>query len=305
MKKALFHTALLVTAFSFFPSFSSPAEPSLRGMDTPQDFRLGPILQGGISLYLDEPGDRQYYMLELRGESPDHGFSRIFLRGMSLYRLLDLPQLNVEEPTIERTVRFHHQFYTLGLESPVLFPETSPYNIELGWASRFTLARIQFRNTEKPESTGGIADIFSDFTEIPPTQLGAQQKTNAQQADTQFLGGELGMYSRYYQFYPFVPYASARLMLGNFFDQDAFVNGVEQRRPTTSSTNAQPTPTPSPTFQREFKSGFKAGFVASAGLDVYIFSRGLIGLEYTFWQWDFGVPEDATHTLVFKSGFMF
>lgn len=273
-----------------------------RGLSLEKDFRLGPVIHSGFTLYSPSPADRQYYLLEVRGENPEYGFSRLFLRVVSLYELLQLPELNTTSGT-KRPVRMHHQFFTLGFESPILYPYTRPLALEWGWTGGFTLARVLFKNPEKPAAQqSGLGGLFADFPEIPATSL-AQQKLNPAEPDTQFMGGELGTYFRYYQFYPFVPYLSGRMSFGNFFDLNGFVNGIEQK-PTTPTPTPQASTSPLPK-QRFFQSGFRLGYVLTGGFDVYLWTRGLLGLEYTMWTWDLGRGTDLTHSLVLKAGFLF
>lgn len=271
-------------------------------MQTESDFRVGPVMQAGFALNGRAP-DRQFYQLELRGESPDHGFSRLFLRGITLFELLDLPSLNTETETIERSVRFHHQFITLGLESPLFYELTSPWDLEWGWAGGFTLARVQFKEPQKA-SNSGIGSLIADFPEIQPSSLG-QPKANPAQPDAQFAGGELGSYLRYYGIYPLVPYVSGRLILGSFFDVAALVEGVEQS-PASNPGITTPPPTEQPrTRQRFYQSGFETGVMLSAGLETYLGSRGVLGLEYSFWNWNWNRASDWSHFLSFKGGFLF
>ncbi|MBF2053229.1 MAG: hypothetical protein IGS03_07150 [Candidatus Sericytochromatia bacterium] len=278
------------------------ANPSQRGMQTASDFRIGPVMQAGFALNGSAP-DRQFYQLELRGESPDHGFSRIFLRGITLFEMLDLPSLNTENESIERTVRFHHQLITLGLESPLFYELTSPWNLEWGWAGGFTLARVQFKEPQKSQSSG-IGSLIADFPEIQPSSLG-QPKANPAQPDAQFAGGEVGSYLRYYGLYPLVPYVSGRLILGSFFDVAALVEGVEQS-PATPTGPGSATPADQPrTRQRFYQSAFETGAMFSAGLETYLGSRGVLGAEYALWNWNWSRANDWTHFLSFKAGFLF
>lgn len=276
------------------------AATSLRGMETGEDFRLGPVLQTGLPLGTSEPGDRQYYLLSLQGESPNHGFSRIFLRVISLYELLDLPRLNDPSGAIERQIRFHHQFVSLGLESPLFYELTSPVNFEFGWSAAMSLARVTFKDPVKPAGDG-IASLFSDYPEIQPSSLGAQVKTNQAQADAQFLGGELGGYARYYGIYPLVPYAGLRLSLGSFLNAKSMFEGAES--PATPGLSTEPQAS---SRQRIYQSAFVFSPVASVGLDVYLASRGLLGLELGFWNWDIlNRIQDSTLFLSLKAGFLF
>ncbi len=280
------------------------AATALRGMETGEDFRLGPVLSSGLPLGLEEPGDRQFYSLSLQGESPNHGFSRFYLRVISLYELLDLPRLNDTSGAIERSVRFHHQFLTVGLESPLFYEFTSPINLEFGWSAGFSLARVTFKEPVKPAASG-ITSIFSDYPEIAPSSLGAQQKLNPAQPDAQFIGAELGFYGRYYQFHPFVPYAGVRANIGSYFDAPALINGVEPQA-ATNTTGSTSTPQATTTRTRSYQSGFKFSPVGVMGLDVYLGTRGLLGIEASFWNWDiFGRPQDSTIFLALKAGFLF
>lgn len=279
---------------------------SSRGMTVPEEFRLGPVFHSGVTLG-GTLGDRQYYLLELRGETPNLGYSRVFLRGIALYELLSLPDLNTTTPqtTQPRQVRLHQQFISLGFESPVYFSASRDWDLELGWTGGFTLERVTFKQPTKPVGQDtGIGALFSDYAEIKPAELGVRTtQTNATQQDTQFFGGQLGGYARYYGFYPFVPYLSLGLNLGSFLDKKALVEGVVQT--PTSTTGATPTPSASPVKERQYKAAMVAGPILAAGLDIYIFSRGLIGLEYTFWNWDFGQAADYTQFLSLKAGFLF
>lgn len=258
-------------------------------------------MQAGFALNGNAP-DRQFYQLELRGESPNHGFSRIFLRGITLFEVLDLPQLNTDTDSIERSVRFHQQFITLGLESPLFYELTSPWDLEWGWAGGFTLARVQFKEPQKT-ATSGIGSLIADFPEIQPSSLG-QPKANPAQPDAQFAGGELGSYLRYYGLYPFVPYVSGRLILGSFFDVAALVEGVEQS-PTNTGSLSVPAEDAPRTRQRFYQSTFETGLMLSAGLETYLGSRGVLGLEYVFWNWNWNRSTDWTHFLSLKAGFLF
>lgn len=281
-----------------------PSPLPLRGMEMGEDFRLGPVIHTGLSLGLETPGDRQYYLFELRGESPNHGFSRLFVRLVSLYELLELATLNVAENAPVRTVRFHHQFFTLGLESPLFYELTSPLALEWGWTGGFTMAKATFKEPQKT-ITEGFQSFLQDYPEIQPGALG-QQKVNPAQADAQFAGAEVGQYVRYYGWYPFVPYASVRALPGLFLDTNALIKGVEQKPTPTTVPTPVPSASASPTFQREIKSGFQLGATGSIGLEAYLGTRGLVALEYTLWNWDwFNRPEDASHFLVLKAGFLF
>lgn len=271
------------------------AEPTLRGMETGEDFRVGPVLTTGLPLGLEQPGDRQFYSLSFQGESPNHGFSRIFLRMISLYQLLDVPALNNFQAT---QVRFHHQFASLGFESPLFYELTGASNFELGWSAAFTIAKVTFKSPTKPASTG-IASVFSDYPEVQPTSLGATAKLNTAQADTQFLGGEFGVYGRYYQFYPLVPYASVRFNIGSYFDADALINGVAPQSSATPTTGTA-------TRERRYQSGIRWSPVASAGIDLHLGGRGVLGAEFEFWNWDLlGRPSDNTFFLALRAGFLF
>jgi hypothetical protein len=293
--------------FFLFCSFTFPAWAfSLRGMTLPDEFRLGPVVHSGIALG-GALGDRQYYLLEVRGESPNHGFSRLFLRGVALYELLSLPTLNTTTPDPNpRKVRLHQQFISLGFESPVYFERTRESDFELGWTGGFTLERVTFKEPTKAAGQDtGIGAIFSDYPEIQPANLGiTTTQTNSTQQGTQFIGGQLGIYSRYYALYPFVPYLSLGLNLGSFLDKKALVDGVEQKVSNSLSVPVA-TPTAAPTLQRQYKSAMRVGPILSAGLDFYIFSRGLIGIEYTFWNWDYEQSADYSHFLALKAGFLF
>lgn len=272
----------------------------------PQEFRLGPVFHSGVTLGGTTLGDRQYYLLELRGETPEIGYSRVFLRGVALYELLSLPTLNTTTPEANpRQVRLHQQFISFGFESPAYFSASRDWDLEFGWTGGFTLERVTFKEPTKPAGQdSGIGAIFSDYPEVQPASLGIRTtQTNATQQDTQFFGGQLGAYGRYYGFYPFVPYLSLGLNLGSFLDKKALVEGVEQKAATTGTP--VPTPSASPTKERQYKAAMVAGPILAAGIDVYILSRGLIGLEYTLWNWDFGQPADYTHFLSLKAGFLF
>lgn len=298
----------LIGALALWPllALTAQAATSLRGMETGEDFRLGPVLSTGLPLGIDEPGDRQFYSLSLQGESPNHGFSRFYLRVISLYELLDLPRLNDTSGAIERQVRFHHQFVTLGLESPLFYELSSPLNFEVGWSLGFSLARVTFKNPVKPAGTG-ITSVFSDYPEITPSELGAQQKLNPAQPDAQFIGAELGFYTRFYHFYPFVPYAGVRANIGSYLDAPALINGVEPKvASTTGTTGTTPTQPVTTTRSRSYQSGFKFSPVGSLGLDFYLGSRGLLGIEASFWNWDIsGRPQDSTFFVSLKAGFLF
>ena len=299
----------LASLLSFIFSLPLAAEPPLRGMEHGEDFRVGPVTHAGMALGLETPGDRQYYLLELRGESPNHGFSRIFLRTIALYELLELPQLNVPEGSTAAEpgrFRFHHQFITLGFESPLFYDLTIPYDLEWGWATGFTLSRVTFKAKDKPADQGGIQAIFVDYPELQPSQIGAQQKSRPAQADAQFAGAELGSYLRYYGLYPLVPYASIRATPGSFLNIDALINGVEQT-PTNGSTTPTPTPSTSPTplpRQRQYVSAFQTGAAANAGVELYLGSRGVLALEYGIWNWNVFREQDWTQFLILKAGFL-
>lgn len=276
------------------------AEPALRGMATGEDFRVGPVLSGGVPFGLAEPGDRQFYSLSFQGESPNHGFSRIFFRMISLYELLDLPALS---SATAAEVRFHHQFASFGLESPLFYELTGPNNWEFGWSAAFNLARVTFKQKTKSDPTG-LASLFTDYPELKPTELQAQSKTNAGQADAQFLGGELGGYVRYYQLYPFVPYLSARINLGSYFDAPAMIQGIAPT--STTGQNSTTSTTTSTTRVRSYQSAFRWAPVFSAGLDFYIAGRGVLGAEINFWNWDWmNRPTDNTLFVNLKAGFLF
>lgn len=273
-------------------------------METEDTFRLGPVLHSGLALGLETPGDRQYYELELRGESPAHGFSRIYLRAVSLYELLDLPKVNgVSVPA--QSVRFHHQFITVGADSPIFYEWTRLLNLEAGWSGGFTLAQVKFKSPTKTETTG-FGAIFSDYPELSPQSLGASAKANQAQQDAQFAGGEIGPYVRYYQLYPLVFYGACRIGLGSFLDVDAMVNGVEQTQTSTSSSASNNSDSSAePVYRRQYKSTFRSGLSANLGVETYLGSRGVLGLEYVLWNWDFNRPQDWTHFLVLKAGFLF
>ncbi|HEY9843965.1 MAG TPA: hypothetical protein V6D23_26070 [Candidatus Obscuribacterales bacterium] len=282
--------------------FPVQAATSLRGMETGEDFRIGPVLTAGMPLGLAEPGDRQLYVVSLQGESPNHGFSRIFLRVVSLYELVNLPKLNDASGGIERQIRFHHQFATLGFESPLYYEVFSPLNLELGWSAGFSLARVTFKDPVKPAGTSVIS-VFSDYPELKPANLGARLKTNQAQADTQFIGGELGAYLRYYQLYPLVPYASVHANLGSYFNAKAMFEGQVETPKTQPGQTAAPT---SSARQRSFESSFSFSPTASIGLDLYLGGRGLLGLDFSFWNWDIlNRFQDNTFFLALKAGFLF
>ena len=278
-------------------------------MENDSAFRIGPLAHAGLTLTQPEQlGHRQYYGLEIRGESPNHGFSRVYLRGIGLYELLELPQLNftapesdpdAEAPT-ERTTRLHHQLLSLGFESPLFYEFFSPLNIELGWIGGFTFAQVKFRD---PQQATNVGALIGDFAEIQPTSLGAQQKTNPAQQDAQFAGGEVGVYSRFYHLYPLVPYVSGRLHLGSFFDTNGFINGVEQS--TSNTTNTNSTEEVKPTFRRVYQSTFTPGAMFTLGADYYLGSRSLIGLEYSLWNWNWNRESDWTQFFIFKGGILF
>lgn len=277
---------------------------SLRGMDLPEEFRVGPVFHGGIPLGGAQPGDRQYYLLELRGESPNHGFSRIFLRALTLYELLKLPNLSLQNDSNPRQVRMHHQFFGLGFESPIYYAWSQALDFELGWTGGFTLAKVLFKEPQKVAGQDtGLISLFSDYPEIQPSQI-AQPKNNPAQQDAQFIGGQLGLYGRYYGFFPVVPYLSLGLNLGSFLDKSALVEGVEQSASGTAATPVLQPAKPLPR-QRLFQSAFRTGPVLGLGLDCYLFSRGLLGMEYMLWNWDFAQTSDYTHVLTLKAGFLF
>lgn len=284
---------------------AAPAATNLRGMETGEDFRFGPVLSTGLPLGLAEPGDRQYYQLSLQGESPNHGFSRIFLRVISLYELLNILKLNDSSGAVERQVRFHHQFASFGLESPLFYELSSPTQFEFGWSAALSLARVTFKEPVKPAATG-ITSVFSDYPELAPSALGAQVKANQAQQDAQFIGSELGGYLRYYGLYPLVPYFRGGINLGSYFDANSMVKGsVPQPEPSASAaTSTGNTRQTAP--QRLYKSAFVFSPIASVGLDFYLASRGLLGVEFSFWNWDIlNRPQDTTFFLNLKAGFLF
>lgn len=288
----------LVAGLTVAGAPAAAAAPALRGMETGEDFRVGPVVSAGLPLGIEEPGDRQYYSLSFQGESPNHGFSRIFLRVISLYQLLDLPALGSFQAT---QVRFHHQFASVGFESPLYYELTRDANFEVGWSAAFTLAKVTFKSKDKPEATG-ITSVFSDYPELQPSSLGAQPKANAGQADVQFLGGEFGAYARYYQWYPLVPYASLRLNLGSYFDAPALIDGVVPQTTSTTTTTTTTTATP----ERKYQTAMRWSPVFSAGLDLHLGGRGVIGAAFDFWNWDLlNRPVDNTYFVTIKAGFLF
>jgi hypothetical protein len=271
-----------------------------RDMTDAQEFRLGPIFHGAIPLTGN--GDRQYYLLELRGESPNHGFSRIFLRAISLYELLPLPNLTLTTDPNPRTIRLHHQFFSLGFESPIWHEATRHQDFEIGWSGAFTMAKVTLKEPRKiTGQENGLAGLFSDYPEIQPGQI-AQPKANPAQQDAQFLGGQFGGYLRYYGFFPIVPFVSAALQLGSFLDKTALVQGVKVNTPVANTGNSSAVIN---TPQRIYQSAFRTGPLFSTGLEWYLFSRGLLGLEYTLWNWDFGQSQDYTQFISLKAGFLF
>lgn len=298
-------------------AFSAPTyfpEIHLRGMQTPEDLRLGPVFASGVNIISANPGDRQYYLLSLRGESPNHGFSRVFLRGMSLFEQLKLPALNVVEnedgtttaPTNtyenEREFRFHQRFLSFGLESPLYAELTLPRQFEVGWTAAFTLAQVEFKGLTKSDD-----GPFTDYPTIEPSTFANTFRQNQTQQQTQFFAGELGVYSRYYSLYPFVPYVAVRSFPGSLLDLDALISGVDKATPTTL---VRPTETTTDTEtevdkERGYRSGFQLGGMLSAGLEFYLGSRGLVGLEYTYWNWNLSRQQDWTHLIIFKAGFLF
>lgn len=286
----------------------------LRGMQAPEDLRLGPIFSSGLSLGLDTPGDRQFYQIELRGESPNHGFSRLFIRGMSLFEILELPALNVEADATgtpsqnnnpyenNRELRFHQRFISVGLESPAFAEWTLPRQFEAGWTAAFTLAQVEFKGLTKTAE-----GPFADYPEVTPNQFANTFRQNQAQQQAQFFAGELGSYFRYYSLYPFVPFASIRALPGSLLDIDALVKGVEKANPTTlvRTTPATETETEAADLERGYRSGFQLGALFGAGVELYLGSRGLIGLEYNYWSWNVQRSQDWTHLVIFKAGFLF
>ncbi len=294
-------------------------EINLRGMDTGEDLRIGPVFHSGLALGLDTPGDRQYYLIEMRGESPNHGFSRLFFRGMSLFEILDLPALNLNDegqPTSntpfenERSLRFHQRFLSVGLESPLYHELTLPSQYEVGWTAAFTLAQVEFKGLQKPDD-----NVFTDYPTIEPRQFANTFQQNQAQQQAQFFAGELGSYGRLYMFYPIVPYASVRLLPGSLLDIEALTEGVEKSQPVSNvrpTANPSASPSAEPQLERGYRSGFQMGGMATIGVETYLGSRGVIGLEYTLWNWTFanlsGVnprPDDWTQMLILKAGFLF
>lgn len=283
------------------------ADTALRGMETGEDFRLGPVIQAGFPLGLSQTGDRQLYQLELRGESPNHGYSRLSLRVITLYEMLELPRLNNTSGTeiIDHRVRFHHQFLNLGLASPLFYELTRDLQFEGGWTAGFSLAQVNFTQPTASAASNPLESLLGNYPKVDPTSLGARQKTNPAQADAQFAGGEFGGYMRYYGWYPFVPYAGAAFQIGSFLDLDGLIKGVEE----TPSLGTTPTPTPSastaPTRQRVYQSGFRLGPTVNLGIETYLGSRGVLGVEYRLWNWDLGRSQDWTHFISLKAGFLF
>lgn len=268
----------------------------------PEEFRIGPVFHGGFAL--GQAGDRQYYVLELRGESPNYGFSRIFLRALTLYELLKLPNLSLPNDTNPRPVRMHHQFFSLGFESPGYSSWGQALDLEWGWTGGLTFAKVIFKEPQKaPNQNTGLMALFSDYPEIQPSQI-AQPKNNPAQQDAQFVGGQLGLYGRYYGLFPWVPYLSLGLNLGSFLDKSALVEGIEQRPLANGTATNLPATTPLPR-QRFFQSAFRSGPNLELGFDWYLFSRGVLGIEYIFWNWDFSQISDYTHILALKAGFLF
>ncbi len=287
----------------------------LRGMQAPEDLRLGPVFASGLSLGLDTPGDRQFYQIELRGESPNHGFSRLFIRGMTLFEVLDLPALNVVSDDTgatpqnnnpyenNRELRFHQRFISLGLESPVFAEWTLPRQFEAGWTAAFTLAQVEFKGLAKTAE-----GPFADYPEIAPNQFANTFRQNQAQQQAQFFAGELGSYFRYYSLYPFVPFASIRALPGSLLDIDALLKGVEKTTPTTlvrTTPATSETETATVELERGYRSGFQLGALFGAGVELYLGSRGLIGLEYNYWNWNVQRSQDWTHLIIFKAGFLF
>jgi hypothetical protein len=298
-----------------FQSFVFP-DIHLRGMQAPEDLRLGPVFASGLSLGLDTPGDRQFYQMELRGESPNHGFSRLFIRGMTLFETLDLPALNVMPDATgntpqnnnpyenQRELRFHQRFISVGLESPVFAELTLPRQFEAGWTAAFTLAQAEFKGLAKTAE-----GPFADYPEVTPNQFANTFRQNQAQQQAQFFAGELGSYFRYYSLYPFVPFASIRALPGSLLDIDALVKGVEKTSPTTLvRTTPVTSETPSSTAaerERGYRSGFQLGALFGAGVELYLGSRGLVGLEYNYWSWNVQRSQDWTHLVILKAGFLF
>lgn len=299
---------------SFAPSVFP--ELHLRGMQAPEDLRLGPIFSSGLSLGLNTPGDRQFYQMELRGESPNHGFSRLFIRGMSLFEVLDLPALNVVTDQNgtpsqnnnayenNRELRFHQRFVSIGLESPVFAELTLPKQFELGWTAAFTLAQVEFKSLTKTAE-----GPFSDYTTISPNQFANTFRQNQAQQQAQFFAGELGSYFRYYSFYPFVPFASIRALPGSLLDINALVDGVEKVTSTglvrTTPVSTSENETATVQLERGYRSGFQLGALFGGGIELYLGSRGVLGLEYNYWSWNVQRSQDWTHLLIFKAGFLF
>lgn len=292
------------------------ADIHLRGMQAPEDLRLGPVFASGLSLGLKTPGDRQFYQMELRGESPNHGFSRLFIRGMTLFEVLDLPALNVvadENGTIpqnnnayenNRELRFHQRFISIGLESPIFAELTLPRQFEAGWTAAFTLAQTEFKGLSKTTDSP-----FADYPEITPSQFANTFRQNQTQQQAQFFAGELGGYFRYYALYPFVPFASIRTLPGSLLDIDALVKGVEKADPTslvrtTPSSTSEDDPTPVQ-LERGYRSGFQLGALFGGGIELYLGSRGVLGLEYNYWSWNIQRSQDWTHLFILKAGFLF
>lgn len=296
--------------------FFSPVFPEihLRGMQAPEDLRLGPVFASGINFGSGNVGDRQYYELSLRGESPDHGYSRIFLRGMTLFRQLQLPALNVTTSAEgqssggtgnfenERELRFHQRFISFGLESPIYAELTLPRQFEAGWTAAFTLAQVEFKGLTKPDNSP-----FSDYPTVDPSQFANTFRQNQAQQQTQFFAGELGSYARYYGLYPLVPYVSVRALPGSLLDIDALIQGVDKAQPTSLVRPTESTGTSDESVEKErgYRSGFQLGALFSTGIECYLGSRGVIGLEYSYWNWNVGRSEDWTHLAIFKAGFLF
>lgn len=286
----------------------------LRGMQAPEDLRLGPVVASGVNFGSGNVGDRQYYLISLRGESPERGYSRIFLRGMTLFEQLKLPALNVT-PTEdgqsntgqgsfenERELRFHQRFISFGLESPIYAELSLPRQFEAGWTAAFTLAQVEFKGLSKTSE-----GPFADYPTVDPSQFANTFRQNQAQQQTQFFAGELGSYARYYGLYPLVPYISVRALPGSLLDINALIDGVDKATPTSLVRPTESTPGTEDTVEKErgYRSGFQLGALFSTGLEFYLGSRGIVGVEYSYWNWNIGRSEDWTHLAIFKAGFLF
>lgn len=188
-----FFKTIILFIFVFFLTINLKvlAEENLRGFDSTNDLKIGPVLSVGMPIsYGSNMSFLPEITLNFHGESFLNGTTGISLSWLSSTRSLQSlvagKTLFSEVSPNGSATKLTKHLLQITFSSPVIFQLDSS-RFEFGWH----------------------AGIFSQFVNMDTTMSG---DTNSN------IGVNLGLYIKTFYLYPFVPSVSGKIILGNLYD---------------------------------------------------------------------------------------